>query len=113
MEKVKDINASNFQEEVLDNKLPILVDFWAPWCGPCLMMAPILDELNSASENKFSVMKLNVEEEENVALAQHYEIRSIPNMKLFKNGKVIHEFVGVTDSETLKTSILNAIKREE
>lgn len=109
--KVLEVNAGEFEEEVLKSELPILVDFWAPWCPPCKMMIPVLEELNEIAEDKFRVAKVNVEEEINQDLAQEYDIRSIPNMKLFKNGKVIHEYVGLTDAKTLKNSVIEAINR--
>lgn len=107
--KAEDIKASEWQKEVLESTVPVLVDFWAPWCGPCRMMAPELDKLVELANGKFKVVKLNTEEEENSHLAYTYDIRSIPNMKLFVNGEVIHEFVGVTSASVLLDSISNKI----
>ena len=109
MSKVKDINKSEFSAEVLSSDLPVLVDFWAPWCMPCRMMAPILDDLAEDLEGKIKVMKVNTEEGENQALAIEYQIQSIPNLKLFKDGKVIGEFIGLRDKDSLKGEIENIL----
>jgi thioredoxin 1 len=105
MSKTKDINKENFEEEVLKSKEPVLVDFWAPWCMPCKMMAPILDELAEDMEGKVKILKLNTEEAENQELAQKYQIQSIPNMKLFKGGEVVADFIGMKDKGSLKADI--------
>lgn len=105
MSKAIDVSAENFEAEVLKSSLPTLVDFWAPWCMPCRMMAPILDEVSADLAGKVKVAKVNTEEAENRNLAIRYQIMSIPNMKLFKNGKVIGEFIGTRDKETLKREI--------
>lgn len=109
MSKVKDINKSEFSAEVLSSDLPVLVDFWAPWCMPCRMMAPILDDLAEDLEGKIKVMKVNTEEGENQVLAREYQIQSIPNLKLFKDGKVIGEFIGLRDKDSLKGEIENIL----
>ncbi len=86
------LNDSNFKEEVLNTKGLVLVDFWASWCMPCLMLGPIIEEI--AHENKdVKVGKINVDE--NPTLSQEYSIMSIPAVKLFKDGKVVEEWVGV------------------
>ncbi len=105
MSKAIDVSAENFEVEVLKSSLPTLVDFWAPWCMPCRMMAPILDEVSTDLAGKVKVAKVNTEEAENRNLAIQYQIMSIPNMKLFKNGKIIGEFIGMRDKETLKREI--------
>ena len=95
MSKTIEITSQNFNEEVLQSKIPVLVDFWAPWCQPCLMMAPVLDELSEELKGKLKIGKLNTEILEHQSLAIQYQIQSIPNMKLFKNGKVVKEFIGL------------------
>lgn len=102
MSKVQELNAGNFEAEVLKSPVPVLVDFWAPWCMPCRMMAPILEELSEEMTEKIKVAKINTEEGDNQSLAIKYQIQSIPNMKLFKDGQVAAEFVGLKDKETLK-----------
>ncbi|NCB20816.1 MAG: thioredoxin [Clostridia bacterium] len=105
MSKVLDILKKDFETEVLKSELPVLVDFWAPWCMPCRMMAPILDELADALDGKFKIVKIDTENPENQDLAVQYQIQSIPNMKLFKGGQVITEFVGMRSKDDLKSSL--------
>ena len=110
MSNTLELNVSNFKEEVLSSPVPVLVDFWAPWCMPCQMMAPILDELAVDMGGRVKIAKVNTEESENASLAQEYQIQSIPNMKLFRDGKIIGEFIGLRDKNTLKGEIENLIK---
>ncbi len=99
MSKVIELTSENFKSEVLDSELPVLVDFWAPWCMPCKMMAPVLDEMSEELEGKIKIAKVDVENPLNQSLAQQYQIQSIPNMKLFKNGVVSKDYVGLRDKE--------------
>jgi len=94
---------ANFESEVIKSDKPVLVDFWAPWCGPCQMMGPIIEELAKAVEGKYKVGKINVDE--NGETSQKYGIMSIPAIKIFKDGKVVKEFVGVQSAETLKNEL--------
>lgn len=112
MAKVIELDSSKFENEVLKSARPVLVDFWAPWCQPCLMMAPILEELveDKEIEGKVKITKLNVEDKENQALAAEYQILSIPNMKIFKDGEIIKEIIGLRSKEDLKRELLEAIK---
>lgn len=105
MSKALDVNKSEFSKEVLESNIPVLVDFWAPWCMPCRMMAPILDELSADLEGKVKITKVNTEDSANQELAIEYQIQSIPNMKLFKDGKVIAEFIGMRSKDALKGDI--------
>jgi len=109
MSKTIEITNENFEKEVLKSDIPILVDFWAPWCQPCLMMAPALDELSEELEGKLKIGKLDTEIPENQMLAVTYQIQSIPNMKLFKDGKVIKEFIGLRPKEVLKLELSEVI----
>jgi len=105
MSKVIELTSENFKKEVLESEIPVLVDFWAPWCQPCLMMAPVLDELSEDFDGKLKICKLNTEILENQTLAMEYKIQSIPNMKLFKNGKMIKEYVGLKQKEDFKQEL--------
>ena len=105
MSQAIDLNKENFSSEVLSGDLPVLVDFWAPWCTPCRMMAPILDDLAQEMAGKVKIAKLNTEDGDNQELAIQYQIQSIPNMKLFKGGQIVAEFIGLRDKETLKGEI--------
>ncbi len=110
MTKTQELTKNNFAAEVLNSDVPVLVDFWATWCMPCQMMAPILDELAQDMAGKVKIAKLNTEDGANQDLAIEYQIQSIPNMKLFKGGKVIGEFIGLRNKETLKGEIEALIK---
>jgi len=83
----------NFQKEVLESDIPVVVDFWAVWCGPCKMLAPTLDQVSAEFEGKAKVGKVNVDE--NQQLAAQYGIMSIPTVMIFKDGKVAEQFIGV------------------
>jgi thioredoxin 1 len=91
---VLDFNDDNFQTEVVDSQEPVLVDFWAPWCGPCKMLAPTIDQLATEYAGKVRIGKVNTDESPKVA-SQH-QINAIPTVMLFKGGKVVERFVGVT-----------------
>jgi thioredoxin 1 len=103
----KEISKSEFQKEVLENNLPVLVDFWAPWCQPCLMMAPILENVSQKYQDKLEIKKINIDLPQNQAVAEDYQIESIPNMKLFKNGKVIAEFIGLRSQALFEKELEN------
>ncbi len=87
-----ELNDANFESEVIKSDLPVLVDFWAPWCGPCRMVGPIVEEIAKDYEGKLKVGKLNVDE--NSQTAGQYGIMSIPNLLFFKGGKVADQIVG-------------------
>ncbi len=97
---------TGFQQDVLDSAQPVLVDFWADWCGPCHVMAPVIDELATEFAGRVTVGKVNVDDEP--ALAVHYGIRSIPTLLLFKQGQVIDRAVGVVPKHALVEK-LNAL----
>jgi thioredoxin 1 len=94
---------ANFEQEVLKSDKPVLVDFWASWCGPCQMMSTIIEELAKEMERKVKIGKMNVDE--NPATAGKLGVMSIPNLKVFKDGKVVKEFVGVQSKESLKEEL--------
>ncbi len=110
MSQAIELTKETFQSEVIKSDIPVLVDFWAPWCGPCRMMAPVLDELSVRMAGKVKITKLNVEEPDHQDIAMEYAIQSIPNMKLFKGGKVIKDFVGFRPMEVLEPEMEEAIK---
>lgn len=100
MANIININGlQNFKDEVLNSELPVLVDFWAPWCGPCQMMAPVLESLAKKFDGKLKIAKVDTEQTENQQLAFDYRIQSIPNMKLFKKGEVAQDFIGFRPEE--------------
>lgn len=100
---VMEFSDSNFQSEVLDSGVPVLVDFWAPWCGPCKMLAPTIDQLATEFEGKVRVGKVNTDE--NPQTATDYQISAIPTVMLFKGGRPVEKFVGVTPKERFATAL--------
>jgi thioredoxin 1 len=110
MSKVLELTHETFQDEVLKSDIPVLVDFWAPWCAPCVMMAPILDELSEDKAGKVKVAKLDIENPNHQMLATQFGIQSIPNMKLFKGGKMIKDFIGLRAKDQLVGEIEDALK---
>lgn len=94
------ITGDNFEEEVLKSDKPVLIDFWAPWCGPCKMMGPVVEQLAAEYEGRVKVGKVNVDEE--MELAQKYQVMSIPMFLLFKDGKVEKQVMGARPKEELE-----------
>ena len=96
---VKQVSAATFEADVLKNAKPVLVDFYADWCGPCKMTAPVLDKLSEA-QDAVEIVKINVDE--NSELARKYGVMSIPNMKFFKGGQVVDEVIGAVPKPAMK-----------
>ena len=101
------VNDKNFSSEVLQSTLPVLVDFWATWCGPCRSIGPIVEELAREFSGRLKVTKLNVDE--NPATPSQYGVRGIPTLILFKGGKIIDQIVGAVPKARLKTLMEKAI----
>jgi thioredoxin 1 len=99
-ESVIHVNEGTFDAEILKSDKPALVDFWAPWCGPCRSIAPLLEELAEEYKGKLTVAKVNVDE--NRKLAGNHGVMSIPTMILFKDGKVLDKLIGLVPKERLK-----------
>lgn len=97
------VSDASFKEDVLDSELPVLVDFWAPWCGPCRMVAPVVDEISQQYEGKVKVVKLNTDENPNTA--SQYGIRSIPTLMIFKGGQRVDMVVGAVPKTTLASTL--------
>jgi len=97
------VNDKNFEQEVLKSDIPVLVDFWAEWCGPCHMVAPVVEEIAKEYQGKLKVCKLNVDEAPQVASC--YGIMSIPTLAIFKDGKVADKIVGALPKSELETTI--------
>jgi thioredoxin 1 len=102
-EKVQTLTDSNFDQSVVKSPQPVLVDFWAEWCGPCRRLAPTVDELATDYDGRITVGKLNVDDNPNTAF--RYSIRGIPTLLLFKGGQIVEQIVGLADKDSLRRLI--------
>lgn len=100
-------DSKNFEEEVLKSDVPVLVDFYADWCGPCKMMAPVVAKFAEEFDGKVKVGKINVDD--NGDIAQKYGVMSIPNFKFFKNGEVVDNIVGAVNPDMLREKVSNLL----
>ncbi len=103
MTKPQDVSDNEWDAEVLSSDTPVLVDFWAPWCGPCRMVAPVVDELAEEYDGKVKFVKLNTDD--NIETASKYGIRSIPTLMVFKGGEAVEQVVGFRPKSELKKSL--------
>jgi thioredoxin 1 len=104
---VAEVTDNNFQAEVLESELPVLVDFWAPWCGPCRMVAPVVEEIAKERAGELKVVKLNIDENQNTAIA--YDVMSIPTLILFSNGQVAKKVIGAYPKRKLEAELEPAL----
>ena len=100
---VKNVTKSTYEAEVLKSDVPVVVDFWAPWCGPCRMQGPILEQLDKELDGKMKVVKVNVDDEGELAMT--FGVQSIPNLLFYKDGKVVDKAIGVRDANAVKKAL--------
>jgi thioredoxin 1 len=108
MGKITEVGDNNFETEVLQSSVPVLVDFWAPWCGPCKTIAPIVEELAGEYEGRLKVTKLNVDD--HPTTASRYGIRGIPNLIILKGGTVKEQIIGAVPKSKLVSAIEKALQ---
>jgi thioredoxin 1 len=102
-DKISHLTSESFKSAVAGSATPLLVDFWAPWCGPCKAIAPVLEELAAELDGKLSIAKVNIDDHNDIAV--QFNIRAIPTMLLFKNGKLVDQLVGMLPKAALKSKL--------
>ncbi len=107
MAKVLEVSDSTFDAEVIKSGTPVLVDFWAPWCGPCKAIAPVVEQLTGEYDGRLKVVKVNVDD--NKEAAMRYNVRGIPNLVLFKNGEVVEQIIGAVAKQKLVDAISKVV----
>lgn len=105
-EEIVQINDSSFESEVLRSDVPVLVDFWAPWCGPCRILAPLVEEIATSHAGRLKVAKVNVDDNEETAI--RYGIRSIPTLIVFKDGKALDQIIGAVPKSEIEKLVSKA-----
>jgi thioredoxin 1 len=109
MDKANPVDSKNWEKEVINSQIPVFVDFWAEWCGPCRMVTPVVEELANEYAGKVNFVKVNVDE--NNELASKYNVFSIPTLALFSKGKIVAQQVGASSKSSYKNMIDNALSK--
>ena len=107
MSAVQEVTDTNFENEVINSDLPVLIDFWAPWCAPCRAIGPVVDELSRDYSGKLKVVKMNVDD--NPLTPSRFSVRSIPNLLIFKNGQVKDQIVGAVPKQVFEQAIRKVV----
>ncbi len=107
MSKIDEITSSAFKGEVLESDIPVVVDFWAPWCGPCRMVTPVLEDVSQKMNGKIKFVKLNTDENQKIAM--DYQIMAIPSLLIFKDGQEVDRIIGFVPQEQLEADLQKII----